>query len=84
MLITTFLRSGQINTKVSSMMVGTFTGRKPWPSRRDLVEFQNKPNYLVMTRMSTWDQCSPEEKKLYARMMEVFAGFLEHLELMKK
>jgi arylsulfatase len=23
-----------------------------------------------------WDQCSPEEKKLYARMMEVFAGFL--------
>ena len=25
-----------------------------------------------------WAQCSPEEKKLYARMMEVFAGFLEH------
>lgn len=25
-----------------------------------------------------WDQCSPEEKKLYTRMMEVFAGFLEH------
>ena len=25
-----------------------------------------------------WDQCSPEEKKVYARMMEVFAGFLEH------
>ncbi len=25
-----------------------------------------------------WDQCSPEEKKLYARMMEVFAGFLSH------
>ncbi len=25
-----------------------------------------------------WGQCSPEEKKLYARMMEVFAGFLEH------
>ena len=25
-----------------------------------------------------WDKCSPEEKKLYARMMEVFAGFLEH------
>jgi arylsulfatase len=25
-----------------------------------------------------WDQCTPEEKKLYARMMEVFAGFLEH------
>jgi arylsulfatase len=25
-----------------------------------------------------WDQCSADEKKLYARMMEVFAGFLEH------
>jgi arylsulfatase A-like enzyme len=25
-----------------------------------------------------WDQCSPEERKLYARMMEVFAGFLTH------
>ena len=25
-----------------------------------------------------WDECSPEEQKLYARMMEVYAGFLEH------
>ena len=25
-----------------------------------------------------WDQCSAQEKKLYARMMEVFAGFLSH------
>ncbi len=25
-----------------------------------------------------WDQYSSEEKKLYARMMEVFAGYLEH------
>ncbi|MFN2177019.1 MAG: sulfatase-like hydrolase/transferase, partial [Anaerolineales bacterium] len=25
-----------------------------------------------------WEECSPEEQKLYARMMEVFAGFLEH------
>ena len=25
-----------------------------------------------------WDQCSLEEQKLYARMMEVFAGFLTH------
>ena len=25
-----------------------------------------------------WDECSTEEKKLYARMMEVFAGFLTH------
>jgi arylsulfatase A-like enzyme len=25
-----------------------------------------------------WDECSDDEKRLYARMMEVFAGFLEH------
>ena len=25
-----------------------------------------------------WDKCSAEEKKLYARMMEIFAGFLAH------
>ncbi|HPJ95095.1 MAG TPA: arylsulfatase [Deltaproteobacteria bacterium] len=25
-----------------------------------------------------WSECTEEEKKLYARMMEVFAGFLEH------
>jgi len=25
-----------------------------------------------------WKDCSPEEQKLYARMMEVFAGFLSH------
>lgn len=25
-----------------------------------------------------WDECTAEEKKLYARMMEVFAGFLTH------
>jgi arylsulfatase len=25
-----------------------------------------------------WDDCSAEERKLYARMMEVYAGFLEH------
>jgi len=25
-----------------------------------------------------WDRCSPEEKKVYARMMEVFAGYLSH------
>jgi arylsulfatase len=25
-----------------------------------------------------WDQCSSEERRLYARMMEVFAGFLTH------
>ena len=25
-----------------------------------------------------WEHCSPEQKQLYARMMEVYAGFLSH------
>ena len=25
-----------------------------------------------------WEACTPEERKVYARMMEVYAGFLEH------
>jgi arylsulfatase A-like enzyme len=28
--------------------------------------------------VARWADCSPEERHLYARMMEVFAGFLEH------
>jgi arylsulfatase A-like enzyme len=28
--------------------------------------------------MPAWDTCSADEKRLYARMQEVFAGFLEH------
>jgi arylsulfatase A-like enzyme len=28
----------------------------------------------------SWDSCSPDEKRLYARMQEVFAGFLEHVD----
>lgn len=27
-----------------------------------------------------WDTCSDDEKRLYARMQEVFAGFLEHID----
>jgi arylsulfatase len=30
--------------------------------------------------MPAWDSCSAEEKRLYARMQEVFAGFLEHVD----
>ncbi|MDX1415105.1 MAG: arylsulfatase [Candidatus Promineifilaceae bacterium] len=28
--------------------------------------------------VTPWDECSAEEQKLYARMMEVFAGYLTH------
>ena len=40
------------------------------------------PEYVELSRhdpdVPKWDTLSPEEQKLYARMMEVFAGFLSH------
>ena len=40
------------------------------------------PEYAELSRhdpdVPKWDTLSPEEQKLYARMMEVFAGFLSH------
>jgi arylsulfatase len=30
--------------------------------------------------ISAWSSCSADEKRLYARMQEVFAGFLEHVD----
>ncbi len=40
------------------------------------------PKDAVLSRhdpdVQDWDKLSADEKKLYARMMEVFAGFLEH------
>ncbi|WP_313333176.1 arylsulfatase [Sphingobium yanoikuyae] len=40
------------------------------------------PENTVMSRhdpdVQDWDSLSADERKLYARMMEVFAGFLEH------
>ncbi|WP_218964297.1 arylsulfatase [Sphingobium sp. IP1] len=40
------------------------------------------PDHTVMSRhdpdVQDWDSLSADERKLYARMMEVFAGFLEH------
>ena len=36
-------------------------------------ELSERPHWIP-----AWDSCSDDEKRLYARMMEVFAGFLEH------
>src|SRR5512136_91971 len=58
-----------------------------WDKYREMVfERQKKlgiiPPEAELSRhdpdVKPWDRCSPEEKKVYARMMEVFAGFLSH------
>jgi arylsulfatase A-like enzyme len=58
-----------------------------WDAYRDKVFAQQKKRGLLPpnTRLSArdpdvepWDSLQPDERRLYARMMEVFAGFLEH------
>jgi len=58
-----------------------------WEAYREQVFAQQKklgiaPDDAELSRhdpdVKPWDQCSPEEQRLYARMMEVFAGFLTH------
>jgi arylsulfatase A-like enzyme len=58
-----------------------------WEAYRELVfEKQKKlgvvPEDAELSRhdpdVKPWKECSKEEQKLYARMMEVFAGFLTH------
>ncbi len=36
-------------------------------------ELSERPHWIP-----SWDSCTADERRLYARMMEVFAGFLEH------
>jgi arylsulfatase len=58
-----------------------------WDRQRELtLESQKKigilPEDTKLTprpkSIPSWDSCSADEKRLYARMQEVFAGFLEH------
>ncbi|CAK6687350.1 arylsulfatase [Synechococcus sp. BA-124 BA4] len=58
-----------------------------WEAYRQKVFARQKelgliPPHTVLSRhdpdVPDWDSLSAEEKRLYARMMEVFAGFLEH------
>jgi len=60
---------------------------KGWDAyRKEVFENQKKlgiiPKNATLSRhdpdVQDWDKLSAEEKKVYARMMEVFAGFLEH------
>lgn len=58
-----------------------------WDAYREKVFKQQKklgimPQNAVLSRhdpdVQVWKTLSPDERKLYARMMEVFAGFFEH------
>ena len=60
-----------------------------WDKQREITfEAQKKlgviPSGAKLTprpkELPAWSQCSSDEKKLYARMQEVFAGFVEHVD----
>lgn len=60
-----------------------------WDRQREIT-FENQKRFGVIpadTQLTprpesipAWDDCSADEKRLYARMQEVFAGFLEHVD----
>ena len=60
-----------------------------WDRQRELTLEQQKklgvvPKNTELTprpdSIPAWDDCTADEKRLYARMQEVFAGFLEHVD----
>ena len=60
-----------------------------WDKQREIA-FENQKRVGVIPadakltprpeEIPSWDSCSADEKRLYARMQEVFAGFLEHVD----
>ena len=73
-------RSGPTSTRASSTTAGTPTARRC--SQRQLELGIVPPGTRAVARTiptsRTGTRCRADEKRLYARMMEVFAGFLEH------
>ncbi|MEZ4625833.1 MAG: sulfatase-like hydrolase/transferase [Thermomicrobiales bacterium] len=76
-----------VSKEWSDRYVGKFD--HGWDKQRELTFERQKelgviPADAVLTprpdSIPAWDDCSADEKRLYARMQEVFAGFLEHID----
>ena len=69
-------KNGSQNTRASSTRAGTRCARKPSRGRRS---WARAGRYRVNQRspgIPAWDSLNAEQKKLYAHMMEVYAGYL--------
>ena len=76
---TTCPRSGPTGTRASSTRAGTPTASGCSPARRSWDLSRPTPSCRATTpTCRTGTALSADERRLYARMMEVFAGFLEH------
>ena len=72
-------RSGPTSTRASSTRAGTSTASRRSRGRRSWASSRRTPSCRATIRTSQeWKDLPADERKLYARMMEVFAGFLEH------
>ena len=71
--------SGATSTRARSTTVGTRTAKRCSRSRwrrgclPEGTELSDRPHWIA-----AWDSLTDDERRLYARMMEVYAGFLEH------
>ena len=72
-------RSGRTSTQDSSTTAGTPTGRRSSPRRRSSAIV---PADTELSRhdpdVPDWDSLPEPSRRLFSRMMEVFAGFLSH------
>ncbi len=76
---TTFRRSGPIATAACSTTAGTPIARRSSPARRSWASCRRTRSCPRHDPdVQAWESGSADERRLYARMMEVFAGFLEH------
>ena len=76
---TTSPRSGPTSTRASSTTAGTPTASGPSSARRSSGSSRRTPSWPPRPEpYPAWDTLSDAEKKLYARQMEVFAGFSEN------
>ncbi len=76
---TTCRRSGPTSTRASSTTAGTPTARRCSRGRRSSASSRRTPSSRgTIPTCRTGTKLPADERRLYARMMEVFAGFLEH------
>ena len=72
-------RNGPTSTPGSSTTDGTPTAPAPSPARRSSASCRPTASSPATTpTCPDWDSLSADQRRLYAREMEVFAGFLSH------
>ena len=72
-------RTGSRSSRASSTAAGTSTARRPSPGRRRWASSRRtRSSRPSPTDIKDWDKLTADEKRLFARQMEVFAAFAAH------